>query len=107
VVHSFRDRILSDETPRSYPTKDILSLLCQVYRKFVLYLSYLRQTRPCGCFMSLKLPRDKMTCPLDDKAGSPNMSQDVMQGINNMSLNEYNDFLWKENEFAVPRAPGA
>ena len=47
-----------------------------------------------------------MTCPLYDKAGSPNMSQDVMQGINNMSLNEYNDFLWKENEFAVPRAPG-
>lgn len=56
-------------------------------------------------FHICETPRDQMTCP-EDKAGSPVLSRDVMQGINNMSLNEYDDFLWKENEYAIPRAPG-
>lgn len=47
-----------------------------------------------------------MTCLQDDKAGDSAMSRDLMQGINNMSINEYNEFLYKENAYAVPRAPG-
>lgn len=76
-----------------------------------LYILYIvsSYTRVCGClfiFEQTETTADRMTCPNDVTAGNPAISRDIMQGLNNMSLNEYDEFLHKENMCAVPRAPG-